>query len=44
MFNIPGGLPMPDKKQGLFHDCLSTFQRLPEPELQTPAIEAPAHA
>ena len=46
MFNIPGRLPMPDKKQGSFHTSICTFHRmrLLEPELEPPAKKAPAYA
>ena len=45
MFNIPCRLPMPDKKQGLFHTCIYTFRRMRSlmPELETPAQKAPAN-
>src|SRR5947208_14014928 len=45
MFYIPCRLPMPNKKQGLFHTILRTFSymQLLEPEVYSPAPEAPAH-
>src|SRR5437016_793506 len=45
MFYIPCRLPMPNKKQGLFHTNLCTFNymQLLEPEVYSPAPEAPAH-
>ena len=45
MFYIPCRLPMPNKKQGLFHTILCTFSymQLLEPEVYSPAPEAPAH-
>ena len=45
MFHIPCRLPMPNKKQGLFHATLRTFRyvQLLEPELYAPAPEARAN-
>src|SRR5438552_18432001 len=45
MFYIPCRLPMPNKKQGLFHTILCTFSymQLLEPEVYSPAPEAQAH-